>query len=146
MLGNLSGFSETATTDPLGQDFCGTGTHLTCLAFTLVNQKEVALPTLGGTDGAAFGNNDLGQVVGESLTAVQDPSCLVGGQPQPPVLPTPAGTARGLAKWQGHPLPLFSGDSDGIANGNNDLGQIVGSTGDCLPTQLRTPCSGTMVR
>jgi len=48
ILGRLSGFSETATSDPLGQDFCETGTHLVCLAFTLGNRNQVvALPTLG---------------------------------------------------------------------------------------------------
>src|ERR1700733_2750610 len=57
VIGNLSGFSETATPDPLGQDFCLQRTHLTCQAFTVVNQSEVALPTLGGTGGSAFGNN-----------------------------------------------------------------------------------------
>jgi probable HAF family extracellular repeat protein len=132
VLGNLSGYSETATPDPLGQDFCLFGDHLTCLAITLVNQSEVALPTLGGADDIAFGNNDLGQVVGESLTATLDASCLVGGQPQLPFYQVQQGLP---AVWQNgkvNTLPLFSGDSDGLANGNNDLGQIVGSTGDCF--------------
>jgi probable HAF family extracellular repeat protein len=132
VLGGLSGFSETATADPLGQDFCLLGTHLTCQALTVVNQSEVALPTLGGTGGTAFGNNDLGQVVGESLTAIQDAGCLVGGQPQPPAYQVQQGLP---AVWQNGKvtaLPLFTGDSDGLANGNNDLGQIVGSTGSCV--------------
>jgi probable HAF family extracellular repeat protein len=131
VIGNLSGFSETATPDPLGQDFCLQRTHLTCQAFTVVNQSAVALPTLGGTGGSAFGNNDLGQVVGESLTAIQDAGCLVGGQPQPPLYQVQQGLP---AVWQNGKvtsLPLFAGDSDGLANGNNDLGQIVGSTGSC---------------
>ena len=46
VLGDLSGFSETATPDPLGQDFCVFGTHLTCLALTVVN--EVRLPSHPG--------------------------------------------------------------------------------------------------
>jgi len=132
VLGDLSGFAETATPDPLAQDFCLKGTHLTCLPFTLVNQREVALPTLGGTAGIAFGNNDLGQVVGESLTSTDDPGCLLGGQPQPPFYQIQQGLP---AVWQNgkvNALPLYSGDSDGLANGNNDVGQIVGSTGDCV--------------
>jgi probable HAF family extracellular repeat protein len=132
VLGGLSGFSETATPDPLGQDFCLQGTRLTCLAFTLVKRREVALPTLGGTGAIAFGNNDSGQVVGESLTTTQDPGCLVGGQPQRPLYQVQQGLP---AVWQNgkvNALPLFSGDSNGLANGNNDLGQIVGSTGDCF--------------
>jgi probable HAF family extracellular repeat protein len=132
VLGNLSGFSETATPDPLSQDFCATGTRLVCLAFTLVKQSEVALPTLGGTASVAFGNNDLGQVVGESLTATNDPGCLVGGQPQKPFYQVQQGLP---AVWQNgnvSTLPLLSGDSDGLANANNDVGQIIGSTGDCF--------------
>ncbi len=132
VLGNVSGFSETATPDPLAQDFCATGTHLTCLAFTLVNESEVALPTLGGSDAAAFGNNDLGQVVGVSLTTTHDPGCLSGGQPQPPFYQVQQALP---AVWQNgkvNPLPLLSGDSDGEANANNDLGQITGSSGDCF--------------
>jgi probable HAF family extracellular repeat protein len=132
LYGNLSGFSETATPDPLKQDFCGTGTHLTCLAFTIVNQSEVALPTLGGTSAIAFGNNDLGQVVGVSLTTAHDPSCLSGGQPQKPYFDIQQALP---AVWQNgkvNPLPLPAGDSNGSANANNDVGQIVGTSGDCV--------------
>jgi probable HAF family extracellular repeat protein len=132
LLGNLSGFSETATTDPLGQDFCLLGTHLTCQALTVVNQKEVALPTLGGTGGTAFGNNDLGQVVGVSLTSIQDAGCLVGGQPQAPLYQVQQGLPVVWQNGKVTSLPLFTGDSDGLANGNNDLGQVVGSTGSCV--------------
>jgi probable HAF family extracellular repeat protein len=132
LLGGLSGFSETATPDPLGQDFCLLGTHLTCQALTVVHQSEVALPTLGGTGGTAFGNNDLGQVVGVSLTAIQDAGCLVGGQPQPPLYQVQQGLPVVWQNGQVTSLPLFAGDSDGLANGNNDLGQIVGSTGSCV--------------
>ena len=31
LLNQFAGFAETATPDSLGQDFCGTGTHLVCL-------------------------------------------------------------------------------------------------------------------
>jgi probable HAF family extracellular repeat protein len=131
VLGNLSGYAETATPDPLNQDFCQAGTHLVCLAFTLVNGKEVALPTLGGTAATAFGNNTLGQVVGVSLTTAHDPSCLTGGQP---VAPSYQIQQALPAVWQNGAvtsLPLFSGDSAGSANADNDLGQITGSSGDC---------------
>ncbi len=131
VLGNLSGYAETATPDPLNQDFCETGTHHVCLAFTLVNGKEVALPTLGGTAAAAYGNNALGQVVGVSLTSAHDPSCLTGGQP---VAPSYQIQQAAPAVWQNGAvtgLPLFSGDSSGSANADNDLGQITGFSGDC---------------
>jgi probable HAF family extracellular repeat protein len=132
LYGGLSGFSETATKDALAQNFCGTGTHLTCLAFTIVNQSEVALPTLGGTSAIAYGNNDLGQVVGISLTTAHDPSCLSGGQPQPPYYDIQQALP---AVWQNgkvNTLPLPTGDSNGSAYANNDVGQIVGSSGDCV--------------
>ena len=135
VLGNLSGFSETATPDPLAQDFCDTGTHLICLAFTVVNEREVALPTLGGTAAAALGNNDFGQEVGTSLTTAHDPSCLVGGQPQPPLYQIQQALP---AVWQNgkvNTLPIFAGDSNGSANANNDVGQITGSSGDCVTDQ-----------
>ena len=132
VLGNLSGFSETATPDPLAQDFCATGTHLTCLAFTLVNQSEVALPTLGGTSAIAFGNNTFGQAVGSSLTATHDSGCLVGGQPQPPFYQIQQALPAVWKNGKVNALPLFSGDSDGVANANNDLGQITGSSGNCF--------------
>ncbi len=131
VLGNLSGYSETATPDPLNQDFCETGTHHVCLAFTLVNGKEVALPTLGGTAAAAYGNNSLGQVVGVSLTRAHDASCLTGGQPVAPAYEIQQAVP---AVWQNGAvtsLPMFSGDSNGSANADNDLGQITGASGDC---------------
>lgn len=127
----LSGFSETATQDPLAQDFCGTGTHLVCSAFTIVNQKAVALPTLGGTSAVAYDNNILGQVVGVSLAAAHDPSCLSGGQPQPPYYAIQQALP---AVWQNgkvSALPIPSGDSNGTAFANNDIGQIIGESGDC---------------
>ena len=132
ILGGLSGFSETATSDPLGQDFCETGTHLVCRAFTLGNRNQVvSLPTLGGTSAAAFGNNALGQVVGISLTSVHDPSCLVGNEPQAPFYQVqqsvPVVWRWGVVKE----LPTLPGDPDGSANAINNLGQITGSTGDC---------------
>jgi probable HAF family extracellular repeat protein len=132
LYGNVSGFSETATPDRLKQDFCGTGTHLTCLAFTVVNQSAVALPTLGGTSAIAYGNNDLGQVVGVSLTTAHDPSCLSGGQPQPPYYDIQQALP---AVWQNgkvNALPVPAGDSNGSAYANNDVGQIIGSSGDCV--------------
>ncbi|MDT7811523.1 MAG: hypothetical protein QOJ42_1439 [Acidobacteriaceae bacterium] len=129
---NLSGFSETATADPLGQDFCGTHTRLVCSAFTLVDQKEVALPTLGGASATAYNNNGLGQVVGVSLTTAHDPSCLSGGQPQPPYYDIQQALPAVWENGKVSTLPLPAGDSNGSAYANNDVGQIVGTSGDCV--------------
>jgi hypothetical protein len=54
-LNQFSGFSETATKDPLGQDWCETGTGLVCLPITVQNGRAVALPLLSGNNGSGFG-------------------------------------------------------------------------------------------
>jgi probable HAF family extracellular repeat protein len=132
LLNQFSGFSETATKDPLGQDWCETGTGLTCLPITVQNGKAVALPLLGGNNGSAFGNNDLGQVAGSSQTKTLDPTCLVGGEPVSPALQTQQAVPVVWSNGRPRQLPLFPGDSEGSANAINNLGQVTGSTGDCL--------------
>jgi probable HAF family extracellular repeat protein len=132
LLENFAGFSETATPDPLNQDTCETGTHLICLPITVVHGKAVALPLLGGNSGAAFGNNEWGQVAGAAQTSFHDPSCLVSGAPVAPAYQilqeVPAIWTNGKVRQ----LPLPSGDSEGSANAINDFGQATGSTGDCV--------------
>jgi uncharacterized membrane protein len=69
----------------------------------------VGLASLGGNFTEAYGINNWGQVAGFS---------------------TNAGDLNGLAAlwdWRGpHALPSLPGDTDGIANAINDLGQITG--------------------
>ena len=84
LLNQFAGFSETAAKDSLGQDFCGTGTHLVCLPLSAVYGNATSLPLLGGQNGTAFGNNILGTVVGTAQTSVSDAGCLVGGKPIAP--------------------------------------------------------------
>ena len=134
LLNQFSGFSETATKDPLGQDWCETGTGLTCLPITVKNGQAVSLPLLGGNNGAGFGNNDLGQVAGSSQTKTLDPSCLVGGEPVSPGFQTQQAVPVVWTKGRARQLPLPTGDSQGSANAINNLGQATGSTGDCLTT------------
>jgi hypothetical protein len=52
------------------------------------NGRAVALPLLGGDNGAGVGNNDLGQVAGSSQTSTLDPSGLVSGEPPSPAFQT----------------------------------------------------------
>jgi probable HAF family extracellular repeat protein len=132
LLNQFSGFSETATKDPLGQDWCETGTGLVCLPITVQNGKAVALPLLGGNNGSGFGNNDLGQVAGSSQTTTLDPSCLVGGEPVSPALQTQQAVPVIWTHGRARQLPLFPGDSEGSANAINNLGQATGATGDCV--------------
>jgi probable HAF family extracellular repeat protein len=134
LLNQFSGFSETATKDPLGQDWCETGTGLTCLPITVKNGHAVSLPLLGGNNGAASGNNDLGQVAGSAQTKTLDPSCLVGGEPVSPAFQTQEAVPVVWTNGRARQLPLPSGDSEGSANAINNLGQATGSTGDCITT------------
>lgn len=135
LLGGTSGYSETATTDPLGQDFCETGTFLICLAFGAPFNLSKPLPTLGGKNAVAFGNNNKGLIVGAAQTSLLDPSCLVDGQPQPPFY-----TVQQLlpAVWEGEKVEALApwpGDSFGKAIWSNDNGQVVGFSGNCVTNQ-----------
>jgi probable HAF family extracellular repeat protein len=132
LLNQFSGFSETATKDPLGQNFCDTGTGLVCLPITLQNGGTVALPLLGGNNGAAAANNDQGQVAGSSQTTTLDPSCLVGGQPVWPIYQTQQEVPVVWTNGRARQLPLFPGDSEGSAYAINNLGEAAGATGNCL--------------
>jgi probable HAF family extracellular repeat protein len=132
LLENFSGFSETATPDPLNEDYCETGTHLICLPITVVKGKAVALPLLGGYNGAAFGNNEWGQVAGDAQTTVHDPTCLVDGAPVAPFNQVLQGAPAVWTNGHVQQLPLPPGDTEGSANAINDFGQATGSTGDCL--------------
>jgi probable HAF family extracellular repeat protein len=134
LLNQFSGFSETGTKDPLGQDWCETGTGLVCLPVTVQNGRAVSLPLLGGNNGSGFGNNDRGQVAGSSQTTTLDPSCLVSGEPVSPAFQTQQAVPVIWTHGRVRQLPLFAGDSEGSANAINNLGQATGATGDCLNT------------
>jgi probable HAF family extracellular repeat protein len=125
--------SETAETDPNGEDFCGFGTHLQCLAAIWRNWRLTALPTLpGGHNAQAYGLNNFGQVVGFSETEVEDSTCATSIPGQvfryKPVIWEPDGAIRKLR--------LPHGDTVGFAFGINDAGQAVGSSGVCSNTSL----------
>jgi len=63
--------SDTSSNDPLGEDFCGFGTHLICLGALWNDGTMTALPTLGGNNGVAFTLNDRGQVVGVAENSIR---------------------------------------------------------------------------
>jgi len=121
--GEITGFADTSTPDPLGEDFCGFGTNLICLPF--VWQKGVMTPlrTLGGNNGLAGEVNNHGQVVGVAENTTHDSTCAA-----PQVLQIkPVFWEKG----QIQELPTFSGDPDGLASAINDKGQAVGNSGEC---------------
>jgi uncharacterized membrane protein len=74
--GDVAILSETAVTDPNGEDFCGFGTHHQCLAGTWTRGALRALPTLqdGNNSQAAWVNN-RGQIIGYSENGTFDATC-----------------------------------------------------------------------
>ena len=120
--GELVGGSDTSNQDPLGEDFCFFGTHLTCLAFVWQKGAMTALPNLGGNNGTANYINNHGQVAGVAENATLDSTCSNSEYQAKPVI------------WNnGVPteLPTVSNDPDGFVNVINDQGVAVGGSGDC---------------
>jgi probable HAF family extracellular repeat protein len=135
--GLISGNSETAQVDPLGE---GWGTVFGCtaggtpcdgyqdqaLGFVWKDGAIRPLPTLGGNNALAFGGaNDQGQIVGTAEAATQGSPCQT-----PQVLdwvPVVWGPTYGHV----HELPLPTGDNVGAADAINDEGQAVGGSGSC---------------
>jgi probable HAF family extracellular repeat protein len=118
-----AGEAETATPDPNGEDFCGFGTHLTCLPFLWQDGKMVQLPTLGGNNGAANAISNRGKVAGFAENSTPDPGC-----PAPQLLQfKPVVWEKGAI----HRLPTVGGDPDGVVYNINDSGDLVGASGTC---------------
>jgi len=122
--------SDTSSNDPLGEDFCGFGTHLICLGALWNDGTMTALPTLGGNNGVAFTLNDRGQIVGVAENQTQDSSC-----PAPQVLDYEA-VIWGPKPSEIRRLRPLAGDTVGFALGVNNRGQAVGSSGLCSNTPL----------
>jgi len=118
-----AGEAETSAPDPNGEDFCGFGTHLTCLPFLWQDGVMNPLPTLGGNNGEATAINNRGEVAGFAENSSPDPGC-----PTPQVLHfKPVVWEKGVI----HKLPTLGGDPDGVAFMINDNGQTVGASGNC---------------
>jgi probable HAF family extracellular repeat protein len=118
-----AGEAETSTPDPKGEDFCGFGTHLTCLPFLWQYGWMKRLPTLGGNNGVAWAINNGREVAGFAENSTPDPGC-----PAPQVLQfKPVVWEEGVI----HELPTYGGDPDGIAQEINDNGEVVGGSGIC---------------
>jgi probable HAF family extracellular repeat protein len=132
--GQVIGNAETPMKDPYNENFCGNGTGLQCLTFLWrFGAGMTALPTLGGVNAAWGGINNVGQVAGYAENTHKDPACpgkvaVNGTGPQffdfeAVVWGPKAGAIRQLS-----PLP---GDTVAMANGINDFGQVVGTSGTC---------------
>jgi probable HAF family extracellular repeat protein len=121
--GPAVGEAETSTPDHNVEDFCGFGTHLTCLPLLWQNGGVIQLPTLGGNNGVAMAISNRGEVAGFAENSTPDPGC-----PAPQVLHfKPVVWEKGAI----HKLPTFGGDPDGVAQEINDNGDVVGGSGTC---------------
>jgi len=131
--GVIVGISELPDADPLGEDFscwpffaAAVPTGRICQGFRWQNGQMTALPPLpGGYSSYATGVNNRGQVVGWAENGVHDSTCDPTFQILQfrAVIWQPNGTMQELP-----PLP---GDSTSAATAINDLGQVVGISGDC---------------
>jgi len=127
--GSAAGPAETPIPDPNGEDFCGFGTHLICLAFLWQDGVMTPLPTLGGNNGSGMPINNRGQVAGVAENSTPDSSCAAPFQ----VLDFEA-VIWGPRRGEIQELRPLAGDSVGEALWMNDLGQAVGSSGSCANT------------
>lgn len=122
--GQVGAAGDTLTPDPLGEDFCSFGTHLTCHPFVWQNGKITRLPLLFGNNAAANGFNDEDQVTGKGQINTTDPSCVA-----PQVLATQAVVWKhGKLEMA---LPNFPGFLQGAGHAINNFGEVVGWSGVC---------------
>ncbi len=129
--GLITGVSETAELDPLGEEwscsfFFPSNTGHTCLGFAWKFGVMSPLPTLGGNNGFAAGVNDAGQIVGWAENNFHDPTC--NGRHQ--VLQFEAVIWGPDGKIQQQLSPLGD-DPDGAAVAINENGDAVGISGTC---------------
>ena len=120
--------SETRSPSRQGEDVCGYGKHLQCLAAIFKGRRLSLLsPLPGGNDSYALDMNDRGQVAGFSDTDVYDTGCAAAttaGFQFQAVIWEPNGTIRQLA-------PLDRENGVAFAFGINNRGQTVGGSGLC---------------
>jgi probable HAF family extracellular repeat protein len=132
--GIIVGISQTATPEPLGEDWSSAffygppfNVGFINLGFVWEQNQMRGLPTFpGGNNGFATGANNLGQVVGWAENDVHDPTCCCHQVLQF----RPAVWELGPPD-QIHDLPLIPGDTSGAATAINDNGQIAGISGIC---------------
>jgi probable HAF family extracellular repeat protein len=131
--GDAGGLSETSLPDPYGVDFCGFGNPVICLALLWRNGVMTAQPTLGGNNGAGFGTNDRGDLVGTAENSTPEPTC-VGIDIYQVLQYKPVIWRRNRVIE----LPTFPGDPVGMAYAINDRGEAVGLSGPCGTGDLAT--------
>ena len=132
--GIIVGISQTATPEPLGENWSSAAFYSTPnnagyinLGFVWQNNQMRGLPPFpGGNNGFATGANNLGQVVGWAENGIHDPTCCCTQVLQF----RPAAWTLGPPD-QIHDLPVIPGDTSGAATAINENSQIVGISGSC---------------
>ena len=132
--GLVAGGAETASPDPLAEDFCGfdgffsiPATGLICRGFVWRDGVMTALPTLGGANSNALSVNNQGQAVGYAENSTVDPSCVA-----PQHLDYEA-VVWGPGAGDIQTLPPLAGDKVSWAGANNASGLVAGLSGPCAP-------------
>jgi probable HAF family extracellular repeat protein len=136
--GRVVGISQTAAREVLGENWScsfffapATATGYVCRGFVWEFGRMRELPTLGGENSYAAGDNRFGQTVGWAETPVHDATCEGAGQGKSGQVLQFLPVIYGPAPDRIEPLPLISGDSSGAATAINDRGQAVGISGEC---------------
>jgi len=128
-MGLAVGAAQTSTADPNGEDFCGfkalglPSKGTTCLPFLWQYAVTIPLPTLGGGNGTAYRVNKSGTVAGFAENTAKDSTC-----------PAPQKLQFKPVIWENgeiQELPIAPKDFEGVAEGVNDNGQVVGASGIC---------------
>lgn len=119
------GGADTAIPDPLGEDWCGFGTHLICRSYIWYKGNRTLVPTVGGNNGDVSGITNSGLVLGFAETAAHDSTCMA-----PQVL--------GFEAFLWNPdtngiqvLPPLPGDTVTAAFHVNEHGDVSGASGIC---------------
>ena len=118
------GGSDTGKPDPLGEDFCGFGTHETCLSFVWRHGHRTLIPTLGGN------NNDVNGITNGGLVLAIAETTVHGNCVAPQILTYEAFT------WEPdtgkiHRLRPLKGDVVSEGFSINDNGDEAGYSGAC---------------
>jgi len=136
--GRVAGISQTAAPETLGESWScsaffapATATGFVCRGFVSEFGQMRELPTLGGENSYAAGDNRRGQIAGWAETAVHDPTCEGPGANKSGQVLQFLPVIYGPLADQIETLPLISGDSSGAATAINDTDQAVGISGDC---------------
>jgi len=137
-VGRIVGISQTAAPEGLHENWScapffapATSTGFVCRGFVIEFGVLRELPTLGGENSYAAGDNRRGQIAGWAETSLRDPTCEGPGTGKSGQILQFLPVIYGPSPSHVETLPLIRGDSSGAATAINDFGLAVGISGDC---------------